>query len=174
MTPEELNYSGAKLRNYAKDDISDFFETGATYNNSVSVSGGTEKVRSYFSYANSYADGMVPNNTYQRNTFSFRQSYSLFNKKLNVDLSLNYVHAQTKNRPGGGTVMNPLYDLYRMPRNIDMDYYKKIIEEKARGLQTFTDIIMIRNSGFLMVLLSCLDRCNNGPIFHRVTIIPIG
>ena len=30
MTPEELNYSGAKLRNYAKDDISDFFETGAT------------------------------------------------------------------------------------------------------------------------------------------------
>lgn len=53
MTPEELNYSGAKLRNYAKDDISDFFETGATYNNSVSVSGGTEKVRSYFSYANS-------------------------------------------------------------------------------------------------------------------------
>lgn len=78
-----------------------------------------------------------------------------------------------KNRPGGGTVMNPLYDLYRMPRNIDMDYYKKIIEEKARGLQTSTDIIMIRNSG-LMVLLSCLDRCNNGPIFHRVTIIPIG
>lgn len=124
MTPEELNYSGAKLRNYAKDDISEFFETGATYNNSVSVSGGTEKVRSYFSYANSYADGMVPNNSYLRNTFSFRQSYSLFNKKLNVDLSLNYVHAQTKNRPGGGTVMNPLYDLYRVPRNIDMDYYR--------------------------------------------------
>ena len=137
MTPEELNYSGAKLRNYAKDDISDFFETGATYNNSVSVSGGTEKVRSYFSYANSYADGMVPNNTYQRNTFSFRQSYSLFNKKLNVDLSLNYVHAQTKNRPGGGTVMNPLYDLYRMPRNIDMDYYKK----NYRGEGTWTSNI---------------------------------
>lgn len=134
MTPEELNYSGAKLRNYTKDDISDFFETGATYNNSVSVSGGTEKVRSYFSYANSYADGMVPNNSYHRNTFSFRQNYSLFNKKLNVDLALNYVHAQTKNRPGGGTVMNPLYDLYRMPRNIDMDYYRK----NYRGEGTWT------------------------------------
>ena len=137
MTPEELNYSGAKLRNYTKDDISDFFETGATYNNSVSVSGGTEKVRSYFSYANSYSDGMVPNNSYQRNTFSFRQNYSLFNKKLNVDLSLNYVHATTKNRPGGGTVMNPLYDLYRMPRNIDMDYYRK----NYRGEGTWTSNI---------------------------------
>ncbi len=27
---------------------------------------------------------------------------------------MNYVHAQTKNRRCGGTVMNPLYDLYRM------------------------------------------------------------
>lgn len=137
MTADELAYSGAHLRNYTQNDIADFFETGATYNNSVSISGGTEKVRSYFSYANSYSDGMVPNNSYQRNTFSFRQNYSLFNKKLNVDLSLNYVHANTKNRPGGGTVMNPLYDLYRMPRNIDMDYYRK----NYRGEGTWTSNI---------------------------------
>lgn len=68
---------------------------------------------------------MMRNNNYKRNTLSFRQSYSLFNKKLNVDLSLNYVQAKTKNRPGGGTVMNPLYDLYRMPRNVDLNYYKE-------------------------------------------------
>lgn len=126
LTADELNYSGAKLRNTASnDDINDFFRTGATFNNSISVSGGTETVRTYFSYANSYSDGMMRNNNYKRNTLSFRQSYSLFNKKLNVDLSLNYVQAKTKNRPGGGTVMNPLYDLYRMPRNVDLNYYKE-------------------------------------------------
>lgn len=125
LTADELNYSGAKLRNTASnDDVNDFFRTGATFNNSISVSGGTETVRTYFSYANSYSDGMMRNNNYKRNTLSFRQSYSLFNKKLNVDLSLNYVQAKTKNRPGGGTVMNPLYDLYRMPRNVDLNYYK--------------------------------------------------
>ena len=126
LTADELNYSGAKLRNTASnDDVNDFFRTGATFNNSISVSGGTETVRTYFSYANSYSDGMMRNNNYKRNTLSFRQSYSLFNKKLNVDLSLNYVQAKTKNRPGGGTVMNPLYDLYRMPRNVDRNYYKE-------------------------------------------------
>lgn len=126
LTASELNYSGAKLRNTASnDDINDFFRTGATFNNSISVSGGTETIRTYFSYANSYSDGMMRNNNYKRNTLSFRQSYSLFNKKLNVDLSLNYVQAKTKNRPGGGTVMNPLYDLYRMPRNVDLNYYKE-------------------------------------------------
>ena len=126
LTADELNYSGAKLRNTASnDDVNDFFRTGATFNNSISVSGGTETVRTYFSYANSYSDGMMHNNNYKRNTLSFRQSYSLFNKKLNVDLSLNYVQAKTKNRPGGGTVMNPLYDLYRMPRNVDLNYYKE-------------------------------------------------
>ena len=126
LTADELNYSGAKLRNTASnDDVNDFFRTGATFNNSISVSGGTETVRTYFSYANSYSDGMMRNNNYKRNTLSFRQSYSLFNKKLNVDLSLNYVQAKTKNRPGEGTVMNPLYDLYRMPRNVDLNYYKE-------------------------------------------------
>lgn len=124
MTADELAYKGAHLRNYAKDDVADFFRTGATFNNSVSISGGTENIRTYFSYANSHSDGMVKRNTYNRNSFSFRQNYALFNKKLNVDLSLNYVQTVTKNRPGGGTVLNPLYDLYTMPRNIDLQYYK--------------------------------------------------
>ncbi len=113
-----------RLRETAQDDIADFYELGATYNNSISISGGTEKVRSYFSYANTYADGIVPGNSYQRNTFNFRQSYSLFKNKLKIDVALNYVHAKSKNRPGGGATLNPIFDLYTMPRNVDFDYYK--------------------------------------------------
>ena len=49
LTADELNYSGAKLRNTASnDDVNDFFRTGATFNNSISVSGGTETVRTIF------------------------------------------------------------------------------------------------------------------------------
>ena len=124
LTPEELAYEGARLRNYAANDVDDFLRTGVSYNNSVSLSGGSEKIRSYFSYANSHSDGMIPKNSYNRNSFSFRQNYSLFNDRLKVDLSMNYIQAVTKNRPGGGTALNPLYDLYTMPRNIDMSYYK--------------------------------------------------
>ena len=113
----------AHLRNYAKDDVAEFFRTGVTTNNSVSVSGGTEKVQTYFSIGNSHANGMIRNNAYNRNTMAFRQNYKLF-EKLNVEVSANFVSTKTTNRPGGGTVYNPIYHTYLAPRNIDMDYYR--------------------------------------------------
>ncbi|WP_455086870.1 SusC/RagA family TonB-linked outer membrane protein [Prevotella denticola] len=111
------------LRNHAQDDVKDFFRTGVTTNNSLSLSGGTEKMTTYFSMANSHSTGLLRNNNYNRNTFSLRQSYRFFNR-LKVDLSLNYAQTITRNRPGGGTVGNPLYHLYLTPRNVDMDYYR--------------------------------------------------
>lgn len=124
MTAEDLAFEGAKLTNRATNQVDDFFGTGTTWNNSVSISGGTEKITSFFSFSNSNSDGMVPGNTYNRNTFSFRQGYNLFNNRLHIDVALNYVYAKTVNRPGGGTVMNPLYDLYIMAPNIDINHYR--------------------------------------------------
>ena len=111
------------LRNDAHDDVKDFFRTGVTTNNSVSLSGGTEKMTTYFSMANSHAKGLFRSNSYNRNTFSLRQNYRFFNR-LKIDLSLNYAQTITRNRPGGGTVGNPLYHLYLTPRNVDMSYYR--------------------------------------------------
>lgn len=112
------------VRDKAVNDVANFFETGATTNNSLSLSGGTEKMKSYFSYANSYANGMVPNNSYVRNTFALRQNY-VFWKRVNIDVNANYVTTRTKNRVGGGTCGNPIFDLYLTPRDLDMDYYRE-------------------------------------------------
>ena len=111
------------LRNSANDDIANFFRTGLTANNSVSLSGGTEKIKTYFSVANSHSNGMLESNNYNRNTLSFRQSYNFWNR-VNIDVNANYVQTKTNNRIGGGTVGNPLYDLYTMPRNVDLAYYR--------------------------------------------------
>ena len=113
----------AHMRNYANNDVDDFYQLGVTTNNSISLSGGTDKIKSYFSYANSYAKGMIENNRYNRNTFAFRQSYNLWDR-LQIDASLNYVQTVTRNRPGGGRILNPIYHLYTAPRNIDMNYYR--------------------------------------------------
>lgn len=112
------------LRNYGANDVDDFFRLGVTTNNSVSLSGGTEKVRSYVSYANSHSNGLLENNKYNRHTFAFRQHYKLFDR-LTVDANFNYVQSRTKGRVGGGTVYNPMYDLYTMPRNVNFQYYKQ-------------------------------------------------
>lgn len=78
---------------------------------------------SYFSYGNSHANGMIDNNSYNRHTFSFRQNFKLYDRAT-IDVSMNYIQTKTKNRPGGGITMNPIYHLYMMPRNIDLGYYR--------------------------------------------------
>ena len=111
------------LRDYAKNDLDDFYRTGVTTNNSIALSGGTDKMSSYFSYGNSHSDGMLPKNSYNRHTLSFRQDFKFFDR-LSVNVSMNYIQTKTKNRPGGGVAMNPIYHMYTAARNIDMDYYR--------------------------------------------------
>ena len=120
----EGTVNAVQLRNYAKNDIDEFFEVGMNTNNSVSVSGGTEKIQTYVSYSNSHSMGMVDVNRYNRNTFAFRQNYKLWDR-ITLGVDVNYNQAKTKNRMGGGTIGNAIYHLYTTPRDVNMDYYKK-------------------------------------------------
>ena len=115
--------NAAQLRNYAKNDINEFFGLGINASNSVSVSGGTEKIQTYVSYSNTQSIGMVSTNKYNRNTFAFRQNYKLWDR-ITLTANVNYNQAKTQNRIGGGTIGNPIYHLYTTPRDVDMDYYK--------------------------------------------------
>lgn len=111
------------MRNVGHDEVADFFRTGVTTNNSASLSGGTEKVRTYFSFANSHAKGMTESNLYNRNTISFRQNYNFW-QRVHIDVNANYVQTRTTNRVGGGTVGNPIYDLYTTPADINLGHYR--------------------------------------------------
>ena len=135
------------LRNRAGNDLDDFFKTGVTTNNSIALSGGTDKMSSYFSYGNSHSNGMIENNSYNRHTFSFRQNFKLYDRAT-IDVSMNYIQTKTKNRPGGGITMNPIFHMYMMPRNIDINYYRNNYRvDNAQwytGLQTYFK----KNSGY--------------------------
>lgn len=124
MTADQLNsaYSKQRLTNSAYD-INDFYQTGVNMNNSVALSGGTEKVQSYFSYGNVRSSGIVPNNNFYRHNFALRENFSFFNNRLKVNISANYVKQKTRNRPGGGEY-SALANLYTAARNVDMDYYR--------------------------------------------------
>lgn len=107
-----------------RDPVKDFFNVGLTLNNGITLSGGTELARSYFSYANTTQWGMQPNNKFSRHNFMFKESFSLLDKKLNITVGLNYIHQETQGRPIMGRVLSPLHALYRMPSNVDMRYFR--------------------------------------------------
>lgn len=139
------------LRNSAKDDVADFFKTGVTTNNSIALSGGTDKMSSYFSYGNSHSNGMIENNSYNRHTFSFRQNFKLYDRAT-IDVSMNYIQTKTKNRPGGGITMNPIYHLYMMPRNIDLNYYRNNYRVDNGSWMTGLQTYFQRTSKYMPVL----------------------
>lgn len=99
------------------DYTKDFFKTGFTTINSVTLSSGSEAMQTYFSYANTHGTGVVDKNTLDKHNFNFRETATFFDKRLTVDANVNLMYQNAKNRTSpGGFYLNPLVGLYRFPR----------------------------------------------------------
>lgn len=124
MTAEQLNQSNSKVRmtNQAYN-ISDYFDTGASLNNSISLSGGTDKLQSYFSYGNIRSNGINPHSKFYRHNFYFRENFSFWNDRLKINIAGSYVKQKTIGRSTGG-IYSDLANLYTASRNVDINYYK--------------------------------------------------
>ena len=125
-----------KSSGYQQGYIKDFFRTGVTAMNSISVSGGTDKTTAYFSYANTSATGVMPTNTYGKNQFSFNQSTKLLKDKIVLTSNVMFSSEKSYNRPGAGYYNNPLTGLYLFARDRDFNSYKQnyAIWDSARNM----------------------------------------
>lgn len=110
------------------DPVKDFFNTGKTFINSVSLSGGTDQVQNYFSYANTENSGIMPTTTFRQNAFTFRQSGKFLDNKLSFDGTIMYSDQRVHNRVSSGIYYNPLTGLYLFPRGLDFNKYKNSYE----------------------------------------------
>ncbi len=124
------NYMGYNPRD-------DYFQTGVTGTESVSLSTGTEKNQTYFSAAAVNSRGIVPNNGYDRYNFTFRNTTSFLNDKLKLDVGASYVMQKDRNMTNQGTYNNPLVGAYIFPRGndwSDIEMYERY--DPARRLYT--------------------------------------
>lgn len=106
------------------NQLKDFYQTGYNLNNSVAISGGSKFSQSYFSYGNTTSKGIVPTNRFSRHNLNAHQSFNAFDERLTLDFSTAYTYSETKNKPGGGMLDNPLVGLHIMPRNVDYKDYR--------------------------------------------------
>ncbi len=113
--PESARY------NYTPND---YFETGHTYTNSFSVSGGTDRNQTYFSAAAVNSDGIIPNNRYDRYNFTFRNTTYFLKDKLKIDASASYIIQKDQNMTNQGVYSNPLVPAYLFPRGNNFDIYR--------------------------------------------------
>lgn len=107
-----------------KDNLLHFYNTGQTFNNTVYLSGSSENSNFYVSIGDQRADGIVPDDTYQRNTFRVNAS-----KRMGkVELSASTSFFTDKSDVVGGTIGDqdrPLYwFVLNTPANIPLSTYK--------------------------------------------------
>ncbi len=127
---------GPKISNGSDAYISDFFNTGQNYLNSASLSSGNEKQSVYFSYANTSSKSILPDYGFNRNNLTLRGTSSLYNNKIIVDGSINYIQSKTKNRNESSWYNSPMFGLYLFPMGVDITPYAQnggSVYSEARG-----------------------------------------
>lgn len=125
---------GDKLASASKNYAKEFFRTGFTTNNSVSLAGGSENFKAYFSYGNVFSHGMTPENTYRSHNLNSKVDFKVLDH-VYIDFSAKYSNQYSKNQAAAGYLWNPLTGAYLAPRGIDWNYYKDNYEvyDPARG-----------------------------------------
>lgn len=109
------------------DNIRDFYETGITLTNSISVGGSNDKGSFRLSYSNLNQNFILPNSLLKRNNFGFNGSHILTkNRNLSVVLSANYSENFVRGQSATGfSGYNPtqLFTMYGQ-RQLEMDMLK--------------------------------------------------
>jgi TonB-linked SusC/RagA family outer membrane protein len=123
-----LNESwGAKLNQFnhmGYDPRTDYFQTGVTATESVSLTTGTERSQTYLSAGAVNSEGIVPNNTYDRYNFTFRNTTKFLDDKMTLDLGASYIIQDDCNMTSQGEYFNPLWGAYLFPRGNDWNEVK--------------------------------------------------
>ena len=111
----------ASRRNY---EPRDFFDTGITYTNSITLSTGTDKNQTFFSAAAVNSEGIVPNNRYNRFNFTFHNTTNFLNDRMKLDVGASYIIQNDRNMTNQGAYSNPIVPVYLFPRGDDFNLIK--------------------------------------------------
>lgn len=149
-TDTDLSW-GAKLNSsnlMGYNPRDDYFRTGVVTTETLTMSTGNEHNQTYASIGAVNSEGIIHNNTYDRLNFSIRNTTSLLNDKMKLDLGANYIKQKDNNMTNQGEYQNPLVSAYLFPRGGDWNDVKMYEEwDTSRriytqrwdyGLATFT------------------------------------
>ena len=106
------------------DNLKNFFRVANTINNSISVSGGNEKMRTFFSYGNVVAQGIVRNNDMVRHNVDLKIDNNITDK-LSITAKVSYIYQDIDNMPQTGEYGRAVQSMFRSPISIPLDQMKQ-------------------------------------------------
>jgi TonB-linked SusC/RagA family outer membrane protein len=109
------NANGIPVKMY---DAYDFFQTGMTFNNRLSVTSGNDKISYYFSVADLEQSGVVPNASFGRTNVRLNSSAKL-TKWLKIGTNMAYSNSRANQIQKGSNVSGVSLGLFRTPPSFD-------------------------------------------------------
>ncbi|WP_461135856.1 SusC/RagA family TonB-linked outer membrane protein [Spirosoma lituiforme] len=117
------------------NNIRDFFRTAVSFNNSIGITGGSDKSQTYLSYTNNTLQGTVPGNDLTRHTINLRLSNQI-SSKFSTDAKVTYINQSVVNKPRTGEENAPVIDLYQIPRNVSLSTAQNYSSPNSFGQPT--------------------------------------
>ncbi len=99
-------------------DHYDFFQTGMTFNNSLSLTGGNDRSTFYISASDMSDKGVIPNNEVRRNTFRLSGT-SAISDKWKISGNANYLITKGDRIQQGSNTSGVMLGLLRTPPTFD-------------------------------------------------------
>lgn len=117
-----------------KNNRKDYFQTGKTFTNSVSIEGGSGGTFARLSLTNLQNTWIIPNTGYGRNTVALSVNQKI-SDKLQLASKINYTNRSSDNLPSTGynnqTIM---YFIRGLTPNMNMDWFKEYWAPGQEGL----------------------------------------
>lgn len=117
--------------------IGEFYRTGTSLRNDLSVSGGVEDATYYFSASNLNTRGITENNDLTRTSLTLRGTASL--GRLHADVKANYVNEGVNGRPNlSDAPANSNFAIMNLVRNVPLSAIKNFVYREdgtAREIQ---------------------------------------
>ncbi len=145
------------------DNVRNFFRNGISTNNSIGVSGGTDKMQTYFSYTHNYNQGLIPNNNLTRHTLNLRVSNQI-SSRFSTEGKITYVLQDIGNKIKVGEESGIVMNIYKIPRSIDLESIKTY--ETPAGVPTYWT-----SSSIYMNPYWTINRTINSEKRNRITLL---
>ncbi len=101
------------------DNVSDFFQTGVTVNNNLSITGGNQKSGFYLSLSDLRQSGVIPTSSFNRSSIRLTGNTEL-RHNLTVKASANYVRSNADRPQRGSNLSGVMLGLMRAPSSFDL------------------------------------------------------
>ena len=117
---DTLKVNGLPVQKH--NQLKEFFKTGVTTGNTISIGGGSSNSNYFISYSYFNQKGTVPQTDFKRHSL-FTKFNTRFSDKLSATLQFNYSNSNRNSMPEGYILESPVWTIFNGPVSYNMKPY---------------------------------------------------